>query len=499
MIYEDFLVLTDDYKCIPYDGSNADALYKYIGQSKDVVIPEGIKYLFSDVFSKGDIESIVLPDSLTVLSDSVFYGHQNLRKVVFGKNTVKIGYHAFYRCKSLASITFPEGLEEIDSYAFTGCDSLKKVIFPKSLKKIDSSAFSYCTSLECISFLADDCELDSGVFVSCENLTDVMLSKHIQHIPRYIFASCHSLKKIEIPASVKEIGYRAFEYCQNLETTVLNEGLESIEFEAFLECTKLKRIAIPNTVKSIGNSAFSGCRRLIDIKMPDDMIQFGSGIFKGTKLLKQALANQDIFSLNGVILHIDCKGKETLTIPESVKDFNILTFSHASDVKTLILNDIVITDEKSVSQFHKIAKFIYNGIVFITKKSGNTLKSFLAMVDENQYQLKVTKDFKYDVIMQKFLSDKYCTEKELIDFIKSNCMDILKWVLEANHDVIHFNKADAFDKLLPYENALEKTLNNLIMAANQLGEYEIQLKLTEYAAKKYPRTIEETIKKKFRL
>ena len=114
MIYEDFLVLTDDYKCIPYDGSNADALYKYIGQSKDVVIPEGIKYLFSGVFSKGDIESIVLPDSLTVISDSVFYECQNLRKVVFGKNTVKIGYHAFYRCKSLASITFLEGLKEID-------------------------------------------------------------------------------------------------------------------------------------------------------------------------------------------------------------------------------------------------------------------------------------------------------------------------------------------------------------------------------------------------
>ena len=499
MIYEDFLVLTDDYQCIPYDGSNAVTIYKYIGQSKDVVIPEGIKYLFSGVFSKSDIESIVLPDSLTVISDSAFYGHQNLRKVVFGKSTVKIGYYAFYGCKSLESITFSEGLEEIGNHAFTSCESLKKVIFPKSLKKIDSSAFSYCSNLECISFLGDDCELDSEIFVSCKNLTNVKLPNHIQHIPRYVFASCHSLKKIEIPASVKEIGYRAFEYCENLETIILNEGLESIEFEAFLECTKLKRIAIPDTIESIGNSAFSGCRKLMNVKMPDDVIQFGNGIFKGTKFLKQALENQDIFSLNGVILHIDCKGKETLTIPESVKDFSILTFSHTSDIKTLIINDIVITDGKSISQFYKLTKFIYNGIVFITKKSGNTLKSFLALVDENQYQLKVTKDFKYDVIMQKFLNDRYCTEKELIDFIKSNCMDILKWILEVNHDIIHFNKADAFDKLLPYENALEKTLDNLIMTANQLGEYEIQLKLTEYVAKKYPRTIEETIKKKFRL
>ena len=74
-----FLVLTDDYKCIPYDGSNEVALYKYIGHSKDVVIPEGIKYLFSGVFSKTNIESIVLPDSLTVISDSLFYECQNLR------------------------------------------------------------------------------------------------------------------------------------------------------------------------------------------------------------------------------------------------------------------------------------------------------------------------------------------------------------------------------------------------------------------------------------
>ena len=499
MIYEDFLVLTDDHKCIPYDGSNEVALYKYIGQSKDVIIPEGIKILFSCIFSKSDIECIVFPESLTVISDSVLYGHQNLRKVVLGKNTVRIGDYAFYRCKSLESIIFPEGLEEIGCYAFAGCDSLKEVIFPKSLKKIDSSAFSYCTSLKSISFLSDDCELDSEIFVSCKNLTDVKLPNHIQHIPRYAFASCHSLKKIEIPTSVKEIGYRAFEYCENLETIALHEGLESIEFEAFLECTKLKRIVIPDTIESIGNSAFSGCRKLMDVKMPDTAIKFGSGIFKGTKLLKQTLANQDIFSFNGVILHIDCKGKETLTIPESVKDFNTLTFSHASEIKTLILNDIIITDGKSISQFYKLTKFIYNGIAFITKKSGNTLKSFLALVDENQYQLRVTKNFKYDVIMQKFLSDRYCTEKELIDFIKSNCTDILKWVLEANHDIIHFNKADAFYKLLPYENTLEKTLDNLIMAANQLGEYEIQLKLTEYVAEKYPRTVEETIKKKFRL
>jgi hypothetical protein len=75
----------------------------------------------------------------------------------------------------------------------------------------------------------------------------------------------------------------------------------------------------------------------------------------------------------------------------------------------------------------------------------------------------------------------------------------LSWILVIILSIILIGLGIAFYKLLPYENTLEKTLDNLIMAANQLGEYEIQLKLTEYVAEKYPRTVEETIKKKFRL
>lgn len=57
-------------------------------------------------FTKSDIKSITIPDSVT-----------------------SIGYYAFYNCSSLISVTIGNIVTSISAYAFEGCSSLKTITF----------------------------------------------------------------------------------------------------------------------------------------------------------------------------------------------------------------------------------------------------------------------------------------------------------------------------------------------------------------------------------
>ena len=101
-------------------------LREYTGNSKHVVIPEGVTEIaapdcFCSVFPL--LESVVLPKSLKV-----------------------IGYRAFGDAK-LKTIEIPNGVVEIGEEAFENCASLQSVNIPSSVISIGKSAFSFCSSL----------------------------------------------------------------------------------------------------------------------------------------------------------------------------------------------------------------------------------------------------------------------------------------------------------------------------------------------------------------
>ena len=84
------------------------------------------------------LESAVLPETLTDISSSVFWGCTELKTVNIPPNIKKIGSSAFSGCQKLESITIPEGVIDIESSAFYGCDSLNSITFPLSLRKLGS-------------------------------------------------------------------------------------------------------------------------------------------------------------------------------------------------------------------------------------------------------------------------------------------------------------------------------------------------------------------------
>lgn len=153
-------------------------LVRYNGNSKNVVVPDGVKVIGYSAFyqSRDSIESVVLPDSVE-----------------------EIQSYSFARCKNLKKIRFSRNLKLIANYAFSRCESLIQVDIPASVKVIEHDAFSICSNLTDVKLHFGLIEIGDGCFAWCENLKSIVVPETVKTIGSLAFFNCTNLKKVKIP------------------------------------------------------------------------------------------------------------------------------------------------------------------------------------------------------------------------------------------------------------------------------------------------------------
>ncbi len=75
------------------------------------------------------IEYVYIPDTVITMGDSVFYGCDNLKKVVLSNNLTEIPYEAFSKCENLKSIILPISVTKFKEGAFKLSDNLEKIYY----------------------------------------------------------------------------------------------------------------------------------------------------------------------------------------------------------------------------------------------------------------------------------------------------------------------------------------------------------------------------------
>lgn len=179
-------------------------------------IPKGLSRIPTISFSYGgfdyndELESIVIPDTITTICDMAFRDCSSLTSVVIPASVTSIGMDVFLGCASLTSITVDENNKNYKSvdgnlYSKDGKTLIKYAIGKKN----------------------EEFVIPTGVTSICQDA----------------FYNCESLTSVIIPDSVTSVGNWAFDECENLESVFYGgteddfANVEIDEYNDFFENT----------------------------------------------------------------------------------------------------------------------------------------------------------------------------------------------------------------------------------------------------------------------
>ena len=243
---------------------------KYKGDGKNVIIPSTIEDFpvveLKGAFAETNVESVVIPDSVTYLTSDGYLS-------------------CFFGCKSLKKITLPKGLEYIDSYSFA-YSGLESIRVPDSVVYMGKLVFWNCKQLKTVTIGNGVEVIGSGAFKACTSLTTLSIGSGVKQIADDAFSNCTALESISIPDSVVYMGKLVFWNCKQLKTVTIGNGVEVIGSGAFKACTSLTTLSIGSGVKQIADDAFSNCTALESISIPDNVIYIGKEAFSSCEQLK---------------------------------------------------------------------------------------------------------------------------------------------------------------------------------------------------------------------
>ena len=205
----------------------AGTLKKYRGNSRRVIIPEGVVEIADYVFQNMSyLESIQLPTTLLSIGENAFSECKSLKEFVIPKNVNSIRWGAFSRCTSLTEITIPDSVTYLGSYVFHECRNLKKVTLSNNIKEIEDSTFKNCESLLNISIPENVEIIKKSAFSSCENLKEVYLP-HAVEVPTdgSPFSWCKQLKKVICPSHFPPLIFIGTPWYENKSRELIQNGI----------------------------------------------------------------------------------------------------------------------------------------------------------------------------------------------------------------------------------------------------------------------------------
>ena len=356
-------------------------------------------------------KSFPIPESVTSIGDSAFYGCSSLTSVTIPGSVTSIGDRTFADCTGLTNVTIPDSVTSIGWGAFYRCKKLSSITIPKSVVSMGDDMFGWCTSLVSI-----DVDPDNQNYSSIDgNLYDKAQTELIQYaigkkdksfsipqgvstIGREAFYGCSNLTSITIPGSVTSIGYRAFYGCTGLTGIDVGESnkryssidgnlynktqtkliqyavgkkdqsfslpgsVTSIGDNAFYGCTSLTSVTIPGSVTSIGDYAFYGCTSLTSVTIPGSVTSIGDYTFYGCTSLTSVTIPGSVTSIGDYAFR-NCNNLTSVTIPDSVTSIGSYAFAYCHNLTTIsFMGDApefdvsAIPDSSTLTAYYPVGK-----------------------------------------------------------------------------------------------------------------------------------------------
>lgn len=251
-------------KCVSDFEYNNDIFYNagHDGNGIDVIYGDGVEtlplYMFnpehSDFSVSPKIISVTIPETLTKINGSAFYGCTSIQRVNIenlsawcnitfvhaDSNPLYYAKKLYLNGKLITDLVIPEDVTTIKRFAFIGFPG-KSLTLNENLESIKREAFYHCTNLEKIYWNSKNINnisnssnivFSSGIGANNEGIS-IIFGKNVEKIPDYAFYKCSKIKSIKIGKNIKSIGNDSFYENTGLKD-VYYEGTES-EYENIIK------------------------------------------------------------------------------------------------------------------------------------------------------------------------------------------------------------------------------------------------------------------------
>ncbi|MBP0979507.1 MAG: leucine-rich repeat protein [Oscillospiraceae bacterium] len=254
-----------------------DNVFKNCVKLKNIVLPNSLRTVGSEVFWNCGLDKIVLPITTTDKTKKEWYywdsevGIENLVDGAIIKDESKdINYISssftsrFYR-KIIDGLKYNTTSDGAVIIGYDEKTVSKNIVVPEKViidgieydvVEIGEEAFSTCNKITSLSIPSSVKKIGSFAFFACECLNSVKMSEGIETIEENAFQDC-VFKYFEIPDSVVYLGQEAFLGCCNLKNIKIGSGLDKLLFQTFGECPELDNIVIPKNIKFIDKTVFA--------------------------------------------------------------------------------------------------------------------------------------------------------------------------------------------------------------------------------------------------
>jgi len=328
-------------------------------------------------------KNTIIPNSVTSIGSSAFYGCTGLTNVTIPNSVTSIGSSAFYDCSGLTSITIPNSVTSID-YAFYGCTglekveinttiiyswfggitSIKEIIIGDSVTSIGSSAFYGCTGLTNVTIPNSVTSIGNSAFYDCTGITEIYIEATIPpsvssgafynvpvSIPVYVpagsktaYQAANTWKSftniVEIPGGI--CGDDATWILRDSTLTISGSGAMYNYTDSVAPWStyrlEIKEVVVNDSVTTIGSNAFFSCTGLTSITIPNSVTTIGESAFFRCTGLTSVTIGSGVTSI-GENAFERCTGLTSVTIPNSVTSIGDYAFNGCTGIKNVRIED----------------------------------------------------------------------------------------------------------------------------------------------------------------
>ena len=190
---------------------------------KHLVIPEGVKSIKDNVFSRhSEIVSVSFPESLEKIGNLSFWMCNGLQKVSIPKNVKIIKASAFQGCSNLMEVKLNKGLLIVEDYAFAGTE-VAKLDLPESVRVLGNNAFERVNT---VNVRSDNLPYNLMRAVSPANwngyyrydvnnipmTVEISIKGRVIYLPKFINESDIGLCECALNSGISEMEENLFQY-----------------------------------------------------------------------------------------------------------------------------------------------------------------------------------------------------------------------------------------------------------------------------------------------